>query len=44
MRINQKGIIELRSESWNDEVVLITGSSAELKLIGDPNCLEEFRP
>jgi hypothetical protein len=41
---SHKGIVELRLESWNDEVVLITGSSAELELIGEPKYVEEFRP
>jgi hypothetical protein len=39
-----KGTGELRLESWNDEVVLITGSSADLELIAEPKCVEEFRP
>jgi hypothetical protein len=39
-----KGNVELRLESWNDEMVLITGSSAELELIGEPKYVEEFRP
>jgi hypothetical protein len=42
--LSHKGIVELRLESWNDEVVLITGSRAELELIGDPKYVEEFRP
>jgi len=42
--LSHKGIVELRLESWNDEVVLITGSSAELELIGEPKYVEEFRP
>ena len=37
-----KGIVELRLQSWNDEVLLITGSSAELELIGEPKYVEEF--
>jgi hypothetical protein len=37
------GDIELRLESWG-EVVLITGGSAELELIGEPEYVEEFRP
>ena len=42
--LNYKGIVELRLESWDDEVVLITGSSAQLELIGEPKYVEEFRP
>ena len=42
--LNHKGIVELRLESWNDEVVLITGSGADLELIGEPKYVEEFRP
>ena len=38
-----KGIVELRLQSWNDEVLLITGSSAELELIGEPKYVEEVR-
>ncbi len=39
--LSHKGIVELRLESWNEEVVLITGSSAELELIGEPKYVEE---
>ena len=42
--LNCKEFVELRLESWNDEAVLITGSSAELELIGEPTCVEEFHP
>jgi hypothetical protein len=42
--LSHKGIVELRLESWNDEVVLITGISVELELIGEPEYVEEFRP
>jgi hypothetical protein len=42
--LSHKGIVELRLESWNNEAVLITGSCAELELIGDPKYVEEFRP
>jgi hypothetical protein len=42
--LSHKGIVELHLESWNDEVVLITGSSAELELIGEPKYVENFRP
>jgi hypothetical protein len=42
--LRHQGIVELRLESWNDEVVLIGGSSADLELIGEPKYIEEFRP
>jgi len=42
--LSHNGIVELRLESWNDEVVLIAGSNAELELIGEPKYVEEFRP
>ena len=42
--LSHKGIVELRLESWNDEVVSIIGSGAELELIGEPKYVEEFRP
>jgi hypothetical protein len=42
--LRHKGIVEIRLESWNDEVVLIAGDSAELELIGEPKYVEEFRP
>jgi hypothetical protein len=42
--LSHKGIVELRLESWNDEVVMIIASGAELELIGEPKYLEEFRP
>ena len=42
--LSHKGIVELRLKSWNDEVVLITGGSAELELVGEPKYVEEFRP
>jgi hypothetical protein len=36
---------ELPLESFkNDETVLVTGSGAELELVGDPKYVEEFRP
>ena len=38
--LSHRGIVELRFESWNDEVVLITGSGAELELIGEPKYVE----
>ncbi len=42
--LHHEGSVELRLESWDDEVILITGSSAELELIGEPKYVEEFRP
>jgi hypothetical protein len=42
--LSHKGIVELRLESWNDEVVLISGASAELELVAEPKYIEEFRP
>ncbi len=42
--LSHKGIVELRLESWNDEVVLINGNSADLELIGEPQYIEEFQP
>ena len=42
-RLGYKGTVEIRLESWNDEVLLITGS-AELELIGEPKYVEQFRP
>jgi hypothetical protein len=37
------GAVELRIESWG-EVVLITGGSAELELLGKAEYVEEFQP
>ena len=42
--LSYKGIVEIRLESWNDEVILISGDSAELELIGESKYVEEFRP
>jgi hypothetical protein len=42
--LSHKGAVELRLESWNDEVVLISGGSAQLELVGEPKYIEEFRP
>jgi hypothetical protein len=42
--LSHEGIVEVRLESWNDEVVLITGNSADLELIGEPKYVQEFRP
>src|ERR1700722_448407 len=42
--LKHKGTMEIRLESGNDEVLLITGNSAELELIGEPKYVERFRP
>jgi hypothetical protein len=42
--LKHKGTFELRLESSNGEVLLITGRSADLELIGEPKYVEEFRP
>jgi hypothetical protein len=42
--LNHNGIVELRLETWNDEVVLIGGGSVQLELIGEPRYVEEFHP
>ena len=42
--LNFVGAVELRFESWNDEAVVIIGSSAVLEMIGQPKYVEEFRP
>jgi len=38
------GDTELRLESWNDQVILISGRGAELELIDEPTYVEDFRP
>ncbi len=38
------GSVKLRLESWNDELLLITGGSAELELIGAPKYIEDSNP
>jgi hypothetical protein len=40
--LNYKGIVELRLETWNDEVVSISGGSVELELVGEPKYVEEL--
>jgi hypothetical protein len=40
--LNHNGRVELRLETWNDEVVLISGGSVQLELIGEPKYVEEF--
>ena len=42
--LSHKGTVELRLESWNDEVVSISGASARLELVGEPKYIEQFRP
>jgi hypothetical protein len=42
--LSQKGNVELRLDSVNDQVILITGSRIELELIGEPKYVEEFCP
>jgi hypothetical protein len=42
--LNHIGNVELRLETWNDEVVLITGGSVQLELVGEAKYIEEFRP
>lgn len=42
--LTHKGTVEVRLESWNDEVVLIRGGSARLALVGEPKYIEQFRP
>ncbi len=42
--LNHNGIVELRFETWNDEVLLIRGGSVNLELVGEPKYVEEFRP
>jgi hypothetical protein len=42
--LSHNGTVELRLESWNDEVVLISGGRAQLELVGEPKYIEEFRP
>jgi hypothetical protein len=39
-----KGVIELRLETWNDQVILISGSGVELELIGEAEYVEEVPP
>ena len=41
--LSHKRNVELRLASRNDEVVLITGRSTEVELIGQPKYVEEFR-
>ncbi|MBZ5645346.1 MAG: hypothetical protein LAO19_21510 [Acidobacteriia bacterium] len=41
--LRHEGIVELKLETWNNEVVLISGSRVKLELIGEPEYVEEFR-
>ena len=38
------GDTELRLESWNDQIILVSGRGAELELIDEPTYVEDFRP
>jgi hypothetical protein len=42
--LNFSGDTELRLESWNDQIILVSGRGAELELIDDPTYVEDFRP
>lgn len=42
--LSHKGTVELRLESQNDEVVLISGGNVRLELVGEPKYIEQFRP
>ena len=42
--LNFSGDTELRLESWNDQIILVSGQGAELELIDEPTYVEEFRP
>lgn len=35
---------ELRLESWNDQIILVSGRRVELELIDEPTYIEDFRP
>jgi len=37
-----RGDTELRLESWNDQFILVSGSGAELELLGEPTYVEDF--
>jgi hypothetical protein len=41
--LNFRGDIELRLESWNDRVILVSGRGAELELIDEPTYVEDVR-
>jgi hypothetical protein len=41
---NFNGDVELRLETWNDQVILVSGRGAELELIDEPTYVEDFRP
>jgi len=40
--LNFQGDTELHLESWNDKFILVSGSGAELELIGEPTYVEDF--
>jgi len=42
--LNFRGDTELRLESWNDQIILVSGRGAELELIDEPTYVEDFRP
>jgi hypothetical protein len=42
--LNFQGDTELLLESWNDQVILVSGRGAELELIDDPTYVEDFPP
>jgi hypothetical protein len=42
--LNFRGDTELRLESWNDQIILVSGRGAELELIDEPAYVEDFRP
>jgi hypothetical protein len=42
--LNFSGDAELRLESWNDQIILVSGRGAELELIDEPTYVEDFRP
>lgn len=42
--LNFQGKTELRLETWNNQVILISGRGAELELMEEPTYVEEFRP
>ena len=42
--LNFRGDTELRLDSWNDRVILISGRGVELELIDEPTYVEDFRP
>lgn len=41
--LNFTGDIELRLETWNSQVILISGRGAELELLDEPTYVEDFQ-